>query len=471
MAKNKIPECETCARGGGLPLGPGFSRRRFLKVAGTGLVASYFADVVSPQLLYGATAAPSVALKNSAKSCIFIFLTGAPSHTDTWDFKEGSWTPADFAPDTFAGGNIRFARGLMPKTAAQLDKIAFVRSGLSWAAVHQLGQTWAQIARNPGGATGAIAPHIGAVVSIESQAQRAISDVLPGFIALNSTGIPTSGYLPATYAPFEVQTEQTGLATLSHPDGATRFTDRWNFLHQLDLNRTSGALGKNANDMNDFYSSAKTLMDAPGINNLFSFSTDDHTKYGATDFGDSLIVARNLVASRKGTRFVQATFGGWDHHSDIYDKTAAQSLYTQSAAFDPAYASLLADLAAMPGSVAGKTQLDETLVVVVAEFGRTTGALNNQGGRDHYLRMSTAWAGGGVRGGRAIGKTDAVGDKVIDYGWSEGRDIRPEDVTSTIYSAMGIDYTIVRHDDPLNRGFEYVPFAKDGIYKPIEELW
>ena len=413
----------------------------------------------------------SVALRNTAKSAIFILLTGAPSHNDLWDFKQGMWTPTDFAPDTFNGGNIRFPRGLMPKTADHIGKLAFVRSGLAWAAVHQLGQTWAQIARNPGGATGSIAPHIGAVVSIESQSQRATSDVLPGFIALNSAGIPMSGYLPATYAPFEVQTAQSGLATLSHPDGASRFTDRWTFLHQLDLNRATGALGKHASDMNNFYDSAKTLMDAPGINNLFAFSTDDHTKYGASDFGDSLIVARNLVASGKGTRFVQATFGGWDHHSDIYDKTAASSLYSQSADFDPAFAALLSDLSTMPGSVNGKTLLDETLVVVVAEFGRTTGPLNNQGGRDHFLRMSTLWAGAGIRGGRAIGVTDSVANNVVDYGWSENRDIRPEDVTSTIYSVLGIDYTTVRHDDPLNRGFEYVPLAKDGVYKPIEELW
>ena len=65
----------------------------------------------------------------------------------------------------------------------------------------------------------------------------------------------------------------------------------------------------------------------------------------------------------------------------------------------------------------------------------------------------------------------ATGNDVADYGWSQNRDVRPEDVTCTIYSALGIDYTTVRHDDPLNRGFEYVPFAKDGTYKPVEELF
>ncbi len=359
----------------------------------------------------------------------------------------------------------------MPKTAEHLDKLAFVRPGLAWAAVHTLGQAWAQIARNPGGATGAIAPHVGSVVSLESQAARSTSDVLPGFIALNSSGIPSQGYFPATYAPFQVVPASTGLPTISHPDGPARFTDRWNFLHQLDTNRTTGALGKVTLDMNDFYNQSKAIMDAPNINALFSFSTDEHTRYGASTFGDSLVIARNLVAGHKGTRFVQATFGGWDHHSGIYDKADTDSLYGQMAQFDPAFAALLTDLQSMPGSVAGKTMLDETLVVVMAEFGRTVGALNNQDGRDHNLRMTSVWAGGGTRGGQVIGKTDATGNAVAEYGWSANRDVRPEDVTCTIYSALGIDYTTVRHDDPLGRGFEYVPFAKDGTYQAISELW
>ena len=69
------------------------------------------------------------------------------------------------------------------------------------------------------------------------------------------------------------------------------------------------------------------------------------------------------------------------------------------------------------------------------------------------------------------GTYTATGNDIADYGWSQNRDVRPEDVTCTIYSALGIDYTTVRHDDPLNRGFEYVPFAKDGTYKPVEELF
>jgi len=472
MRKPKLPkskiECPDCTRASGFPLGAarGFSRRRFLQVGATGIVASYFLDVLNPRVLYGATKAPNVALRGTAQNAIFIFLSGAPSNIDTWDLKEGAWTPADFAPASYNGNALRFPQGLLPNTAQHLDKLSFVRSGLAWAAVHPLGQAWAQIARNPGGATGAIAPHIGSVVSLESQVARKTGDVLPGFIALNSSGIPAQGYFPATYAPFQVVPAAAGLPTISHPDGAARFSDRWNFLHQIDSARTTGARGKVTLDMNDFYDQSKALMDTPNINALFSFSSDEHAKYGSSAFGDSLIIARNLVAANKGTRFVQATLGNWDHHSGIYDKPAAgvTSLYTQCLQFDPAFGALLGDLQSM-------SLLEKTLVVVVAEFGRTVGALNNQAGRDHNLRMTTLWAGGGVRGGQVIGKTDDSGNNVVDYGWSQNRDVRPEDVTCTIYSALGIDYTTVRHDDPLNRGFEYVPFAKDGTYKPVDELF
>jgi hypothetical protein len=305
---------------------------------------------------------------------------------------------------------------------------------------------------------------MGAVVALESQAARTPADVLPGFIALNAGSIPTCGYLPAKYAPFGVTTDESGLSTLTHPEGPDRFTRRWDLLHKLDANRVSGALGKPSLDMNDFYDQAKTLMEAPGVNALFTYDDAEHARYGASAFGDSLVVARNLVASNKGTRFVQVTLGGWDHHSDIYDKAAAQSIYVQSAELDAGLGALLADLDAM------KT-LDQTLIVVASEFGRTVGALNGQGGRDHFLRNSMVFAGGGTRGGRAIGKTDATGANVVEYGWSANRDVRPEDVTCTIYSALGIDYTKIRNDDPLGRGFEYVPFAAEGAYAPLEELW
>jgi hypothetical protein len=341
---------------------------------------------------------------------------------------------------------------------------------LSWALVHTLAQTWVQVARNPGGATGSIAPHIGAVVALEKQRSRRPNEILPAFVSLNQI-MASSGYLPSRYAPFAVEPSPNGLTVLTHPDGAARLNERWTLLKQIDGNRAAGAdFGKRAADMSGFYDQGKVLIDSPGINKLFSFTPDEHARYGSTGFGDSLVIARNLIGSARGTRFVQATLSGWDHHGNIYSKSG-NSLFSQAAQFDPAFGALLTDLAGTPGAEGGKTLLDETLVVVLGEFGRTVGALNGQGGRDHFLRMSIVFAGGGVRGGQIIGATDDSGANAKEFGWSANRDVRPEDVTSTIYSALGIDYTTVRHDDPLNRGFEYVPFAKDGTYQPIHELF
>jgi hypothetical protein len=460
---SKHDDCN-CERGGSFPVfGEGFSRRQFLALGATGLVASYFAPVASARLLQDVKAV-NPSLHRTAKNCILIFLSGAPSHVDTWDLKEGAWTPTTFNPTPY--GNLRFPQGLMPKTAEQLDKLAIVRNGLAWAAVHNLAQTWAQIGRNPSGPTGAISPHIGAVVALEAQLAQQPGDFLPGFVSINQL-MAGSGYLSARYAPFAVTPSANGLAALNHPDGAARLADRWNLIQKMDSDRTGGALGKNADDMGSFYTQAKTLIDSPEAAKIFAYTSDEFARYGSTSFGGSLVVARNLVSSRRGTRFVQVTLGGWDHHSNIY---GANGLPGQMKTFDPAFGALLADLSTMQGSTAGRTLLDDTLVVVIGEFGRTVGALNTQAGRDHFLRMSIVFAGGGVKGGRAIGGTDPTGANATDLG-RLGRDARPEDVTSTIYSALGIDYTTVRHDDPLNRGFEYVPFAKDGTYGPLEEVF
>ena len=81
------------------------------------------------------------------------------------------------------------------------------------------------------------------------------------------------------------------------------------------------------------------------------------------------------------------------------------------------------------------------------------------------------FAGGGVKGGTIIGQTNATGGDTANYGWSQNRYVYPEDVEATIYSAVGIDWTTVRHDDPLGRGFQYVPTTDPVQYYPINELW
>jgi uncharacterized protein (DUF1501 family) len=136
---------------------------------------------------------------------------------------------------------------------------------------------------------------------------------------------------------------------------------------------------------------------------------------------------------------------------------------------DLGLANLIADLATMPGAN-GKTRLDETLIVAKGEFGRTVGFLTELQGRDHHSVHSSLFAGGGVRGGQVLGATTADGEHIEIAGWSEDRPVTAEDVAATIYSAVGIDYTAIRRDDPLGRGFEYVPAGPWAAY-PIRELF
>lgn len=456
----KTKDCDLCNTPPAFPVsGAAFSRRNFLRLGATGLVASWFSDVLSPSLLHAQTTSSAATVKGSAKNCILVFLEGAASHCDLWDLKEGGWTPKALEPTSY--GNVRWPQGLLPKLSTHLDRMSIVRSALSWVAVHQLGVLWAQIGRNPAGVLGNVAPHIGAVVALESYKTRKLSDILPAFIALEQPPV-TSGYFSAKYGPLVLRA-RGGMTTLSHGDGNPRLEQRLGLINAIDKDR-AGALGKEAKDFGEFYPAARDLTVSPEIGALFEVPAADRSRYGATQFGDALILAKQLIASHRGTRFVQATSFGWDHHSALYESLAGKCRELDAVGV------LMDDLAATPGEEAGKTLLDETLIVIYSEFGRTTGPLNGAAGRDHFPRMSVVFAGGGVRGG-IVGATDNVGNKAVEYGWRGNRDVRPEDVTCTLYSALGIDYTTIRRDDPLNRGFEYVPVASDGLYEPVMEVF
>ncbi len=469
-------ECEVCKplRAANSPLtGPLLGRRSFFKLAGAG-VTGYF---LSPLLKSEVMAAPqaNAHLIGRARNCIFILLTGAPSNVDTFDLKVGSWTPADFNPTSYNG--LMFPQGLMPRLAEQLNRLSIVRNLRAPALVHPLQQTWAQIARSPSSALGKIAPNVGSVVSLEFEAQRKANQKLPVFVSLNTGGaVVGQGYFNGLHAPFDVTAAPNGITSLANPDGQTRFESRYSVLQMIDSGlRTNSPLGDDVTTMGGFYERGKGMMYDQVVTDTFRFTTEEQQRYGNNGFGNSLIVARNLVKSDQGTRYVQVNFGGWDHHQDIYAQSETPNqtvpgLYAQCAGLDIGLSNLLTDLAAAPG-VNGGSLLDETLVVAMGEFGRTVGPLTNQDGRDHYFQHFAVFAGGGVTGGRVIGKTTADGGGVQEPQWSQNRPAQYEDVAATIYSALGINYLTIRRDDPFGRGFEYVPFANEGAWYPILELF
>lgn len=447
---------------------PHWSRRAFFQLLGGAVTGSALAG--RPAYAQEVIGQAGVTTINKAKNVILVTLDGAASHIDTFDFKmvQGV-TPAAFSPAAING--IDWPTGLLPKLAVNLENkdFAIVRSARAWALVHSLARTWAMIGRNPVAALGDIAPHIGSVVAIEKDKERQTGQVFPTFLALNAQPAG-SGYMAATYAPFKftpaARGSTVGLPNTTTAVGSAGADARWDLLHQLDndlrgVNRTSSPIGRIAQDYEQFYQAAKGLMYNPVVDAAFKFSGSDAARYGNTNFGAACLVAKQVLAANQGTRFIQVSIGGWDMHNNIY---AANQLPLRSTDLDTGLSNLINDLKA-----AGL--FNETLIVMMGEFGRTVGALSGAQGRDHYLQQFVMFAGAGVKGGRTIGSTNATGALTADPGWSRNRDVKVEDVEATIYSALGIDWTTVRTDDPTGRGFELVPFSGQDIYGPINELW
>jgi hypothetical protein len=438
---------------------PHWTRRRFFEIFGAGVGGAFLAERYARA---AEVSSDGAATRNTAQNVIFILLAGAPSHTDTFDLKMVTGvTPTTFNPETING--MLFPTGLLPSLATMTDDFTVVRSMRSHALVHSLAQVWTQIGRNPAAALGNIAPNIGSIVAIEKDKFRRPGQVFPAFLALNSAGGVGSGYLPAAFAPFKVTPATNGIANTSHPDGQTTFNNRWKLLHALDDGlRVNSPYGTAPDDYDDFYAAASGLMYNPVVNSAFGYTTADRTRYGASNLGNACLVASQVLKADQGTRFIQITSNdGWDMHQNIY---SAANLPARAKTLDTAVSSLLNDLKA-------NGLLSTTMVVMAGEFGRTVGALSAAAGRDHWPQQFAFFAGGGVKGGRVIGETNATGADTVNYGWSQNRYVYPEDVEATIYSALGIDWTTIRRDDPLGRGFEYVPRTGPWQFAPIEELW
>jgi hypothetical protein len=436
---------------------PHWTRRGFFELMGAGVTGSFLTNRYARAADVASAAAVT---KGTAKNVIFVLLAGAPSHTDTFDFKFVSGvTPATFNP-TSVNGNL-WPMGIMPKLGALTNDFAIVRSMRAHAVVHSLSQTWMQIGRNPTAALGNIAPNIGSIVAIEKEKERKASDIFPTFLALNSNGAVGPGYLPASYAPFKVTPATGGIANTTNPAGQTRFNNRIKLLHTLDDGlRHEAPNGAPLTDYDSFYDAAQGMMYNPVVNQAFGFTTAESQRFGNSGLGNAMLVAAQVLKANQGTRFIQITSNdGWDMHQNIYGTLPARAKI-----LDDGLSTLMNDLKA-----AGL--LDSTLIVMAGEFGRTVGPVTAQGGRDHWPQQFAFMAGGGVKGGTIVGSTDVRGADVADFGWSQKRYVYAEDLEATIYSAMGIDWTTVRYDDPFGRGFEYVPKTGPFPFMPVHELW
>lgn len=409
-------------------------RRSFVKAAGLGLAGlSSLPGLAREGTTNHRRSKREVDLIGTARNVIFVHLVGGASHVDTFDLKTGSWTPNQLGAGTIGNG-INWSLGTMPELASRFDKFALLRSISATERVHTRATFQMVTGYQQKPTSEAFAPHIGSLLSYYLSPQRE-SDLLP-------YGITFKGFTRGNQ-----RLNQKHRLTLTGGEGnIANLVHRWdNANERFDLlknllpqtsNHPSGAFTE-LHRTSVRRSSSEELLALSGTEGRPEM--DDEI---AQSWVNQCFAAARLIGSNLGTRFAELQFQGWDNHTNIYSANSEINIFRLNRAMDQAISFLLDELESRPAIGENAANLlEETLVVVGTEFGRTPGDITSNGGREHYSEaFSFLLAGGGVRGGQVIGATDERGSYITDPGWGEGRYIDLPDVAATIYSAMGIDW-------------------------------
>lgn len=377
-----------------------------------------------------------------AKSVLFVFLWGAPSHLDTCDPKPNA--PAEYRgpfcsiPTRTPG--VHFTE-LLPKLAARSDKYTLIRSHSTTAPGHPDAGTVALTGfeENPK----PVQPNFGSIVA----KHRGQTGALPSFVSI-ARGVVMDGArriegyggstLGSQWDPFLVGASERGkveIPALQLMDGLVpgRVNDRRELMKQLE-NGPRQLESAGFNDWHRSYQAAYGLLMDPRARDAFDLTQEEQTtrqRYGQSVFGQSSLLARRLVEA--GVPYIQLNYSrhveaitpgfefGWDTH--IYNFDLLQDLHCPI--LDRAFSALLDDLEE-------RGLLDDTLVVCMGEFGRTP-KINNRAARDHwppcYFSM---WAGAGITPGRVIGESDRLGEQPLSDR------ITPKMVGTTIAELAGV---------------------------------
>jgi uncharacterized protein (DUF1501 family) len=448
--------------GGRARLCDGHTRRGVLRIGALGAFGLALPDLLRAARLSAAESSPS--LRPRAKSCIVLFLMGGPPQHSTWDPKPDAprEVRGEFAPISTSAPGLSFSE-LWPRTAKVADRMCILRAVSSGDNAHSSSGYYMLTGRphtpmnfenaNPGPPNDF--PSLGALVHKLNPARGTIPPAitLPHRI-FNTNGSvwpgQDAGFLGRAIDPWLVNCAPADQAFrvhgLSPPADLPplRLKSRQALLAQFDRRRAElwrghalDAFDADTRQAFDVLASGKSakafrLEDEPA---------EIRDRYGRSPFGQSVLLARRLVEA--GVKLVQVNWYRapdepmenpcWDSHV----REAGRLRDVLAPPTDAALSALLDDLSQ-------RGLLDETLVVCMAEFGRSP-RINAQAGRDHWGSVySVALAGGGVRGGQAYGASDAIGAQPRD-----GR-VRPEELTATVFACLGYA-PHVTIDDPLGR--------------------
>jgi hypothetical protein len=435
---------------------PVLRRREFFRAGLATVSGFHLLPMLQP---FNVQAKERVKPRGAAEFCVFLFLNGGAPQLDTWDLKEGRWTPPDFAVRRLPSG-ILWPHGQFPKLAGQLDRVAIARSTEAWENAHARAQYYMQVGHIFSPPRANEMPSVGSVVAHELASSRNAGDFLPPFVAMNmgaaQAGLIKNGCLPDSTVPLSVNMEQATPFVVPEPERET-FARRWRLLQDLEKSGRPATLQHaSLREFESYYGSAHSMMTSPGISKVLTLPDKERTRYGSSALGDGCLLAKQLIEANAGTRYILVSHNGWDLHANMYKPDAKNNHYTLCRDLDNALPAFLDDLRGTR-TADGRTLFDKTFVVCMGEFGRTGGDLTVNKGRDHNQRAACAlFAGAGVKGGNIFGATDDKGEKVVRYDWNEKRSIYPEDVIATIYSQLGIDWTKRITNTPSGRAFEYV---------------
>lgn len=443
----------------GVRLCDGVTRREALHVGGLGLLG-----LSLPQLLHahspGATATAPVTSGRRAKSCILLFLMGGPPQHSTWDPKPDALEQirGAFKPIATSVPGMQFSE-LMPRLAGLAQHLCVLRAVSTDDNAHSssgyamlTGQPHQPLNvenANPGAPNNW--PSLPAVV----QRLRKGSAALPAAVRLPHRIFNTdssvwpgqdAGLLGRSADPWLLRCEpasprfQVPEFSLSADVPLARMTERQSLLGQInqrfDAVERSGVLSDYHRQSQQAFDLLRSSRSRRAFD-LAQESAKQRERYGRSQFGQSVLLARRLVEA--GVSLVQVNwFRGPDEPPDnpCWDSHTKESERLKTVLVPPmdqAFSALLEDLSA-------RGMLEETLVVCLAEFGRTP-KFNGRGGRDHWGHVfSVALAGGGVRGGQVHGASDKIG------GYPKDGRVQPQDLTATIFHALGYAPDTEIHD-------------------------
>jgi uncharacterized protein (DUF1501 family) len=423
------------------PACDGTSRRDFLKVGALGLGA---ASLTLADVNRARAATPSLAAP--AKSVVWLWLGGGPTHVETFDPKTDA--PAEYRSVTGAvksslpGVEIG---GTFPEIAKLADQFAFVRSFAHRNSGHGGGTHWVMTGYDfPAADNGAPAnkPGMGAIVARHRGANNPATG-LPTYVRMGGTLGDGPAWLGSSYAPFDA----AGRAKQNMALNGTldRLGDRRGLLQSFDIvNREVDQTGL-MNGLDAYERQAFDLI-LSRAKDVFDVKREDpraRDRYGK-GLGEQLLLARRLCEA--GVGFVTVHFGGWDMHGDI-----ARGMKQLGPQVDHAVATFVADCA-------DRGLGEDVLLVVTGEFGRTP-RINSSAGRDHWAPLSTlALAGGGLKMGQVVGESTAKAEV------PKSNAISPQDLMATVFHVLGLPQDL-QYKDPTGRP---TPMIYGG--KPIAEL-